>query len=214
MNAIRNLITMLLSVFYKFKLFQKCVLKLGRNSILFCRFSVKGNNNQLITGYSCTIRSANIEIIGQHNKIIFGDRVKVYEGIKILIEGDNCEVRINNKTTIGSLKIQLGEKNTKVIIGEDCMVSRDITINTSDFHSIIDLKNNTRINQAKNVLIGNHVWIGNGVYVNKGAQIGNNIVIGARSVVTSKSFEDNSLIGGIPAKLIRNDITWDRKILD
>ena len=61
---------------------------------------------------------------------------------------------------------------------------------------------------AKPVTIGNDVWIGGNVTILPGVNIGNNVVIAARAVVT-KDVPDNSLIGGVPAKIIRqleNDI--------
>lgn len=61
---------------------------------------------------------------------------------------------------------------------------------------------------AKPVRIGNDVWIGGNVTILPGITIGNNVVIAAGAVVT-KDVPDNSLIGGVPAKLIRkleNDV--------
>ena len=61
---------------------------------------------------------------------------------------------------------------------------------------------------AKPVRIGNDVWIGGNVTILPGITIGNNVVIAAGAVVT-KDVPDNSLVGGVPAKLIRkleNDV--------
>ena len=61
---------------------------------------------------------------------------------------------------------------------------------------------------AKPVRIGNDVWIGGNVTILPGITIGNNVVIAAGAVVT-KDIPDNSLVGGVPAKLIRelnNDV--------
>lgn len=107
----------------------------------------------------------------------------------------------------------MGENSNRIVIGENCMLSRDISINTTDFHSIIDMNLNKKTNPDKNVLIGNHVWIGNRVYVNKDATIGANSIVAAKSVVPGKFFEENSIIGGIPAKVIKEGVTWDRRIL-
>ena len=56
--------------------------------------------------------------INQKSGISFeiGEKVKVYEGLKILVESDNCKIEVGDKSDIGSAKIQLGEKNTKVIM--------------------------------------------------------------------------------------------------
>lgn len=212
-TIIRNILSFFLLFYYRSTLPGKNVIIVGKKSILFAKFKIKGINNSMSFGSGCTLRHTNIEISGNNNKILFANNVKVYENLKILIESSNCIINIENYVTIGSAKIQLGERETQVSIGTDCMLSREITINTSDFHSLIDLNQNVRINPAKNVKIGNHVWIGNGVYINKGAFINDDSIVAAKSVVPGKHFEKNSLIGGVPAKLIKSDVTWDRKII-
>lgn len=52
------------------------------------------------------------------------------------------------------------------------------------------------------IIIGNNVWIGEGVAIFSGVTIGDNCVIGSNAVV-NKSFPANSIIGGIPARLLR-----------
>lgn len=55
---------------------------------------------------------------------------------------------------------------------------------------------------AKGIKIGNNCWIGAGVRILDGVNIGDGCVIGAGSVVT-KSIQDNSVVAGIPAQVIR-----------
>ena len=55
---------------------------------------------------------------------------------------------------------------------------------------------------SKPVKIGNNVWIGDNVTILPGVTLGNNVIVGANAVVT-KSFPDNTVIAGCPAKLIK-----------
>lgn len=116
---------------------------------------------------------------------------------------------IGARTTIEDAELSVAENGTKLVIGKDCMFSRGIHITTTDSHSIISIETGKRINFAKNVIIGNHVWLGYCVNVNKGVTIGDNSVVASHSLVT-KSNLPNSIIAGIPAKLIKNNITWNR----
>ncbi|MGL4673104.1 DapH/DapD/GlmU-related protein, partial [Cetobacterium sp.] len=55
---------------------------------------------------------------------------------------------------------------------------------------------------GKPVKIGNNVWIGGRSVICPGVTLGDNVVVAAGSVVT-KSFPNNCIIGGNPAKTIR-----------
>ncbi len=50
--------------------------------------------------------------------------------------------------------------------------------------------------------IGNDVWIGNNVSIKYGVHIGDGAIIGAGAVVT-KNVEPYSIVGGVPAKIIK-----------
>ena len=54
---------------------------------------------------------------------------------------------------------------------------------------------------ARGIYIGNDCWIGAGVVFCDGVTVGNGCVIGSNAVIT-KSFGDNCIIAGVPAKVI------------
>ncbi len=64
------------------------------------------------------------------------------------------------------------------------------------------MKRNSGLEYAKPIKIGNNVWLGGGVIVTPGVTLGDNVVVGAGSVVT-KSFPDNVVIAGNPARIIK-----------
>ncbi|WP_438351679.1 DapH/DapD/GlmU-related protein [Paenibacillus sp. FA6] len=55
---------------------------------------------------------------------------------------------------------------------------------------------------SKDIVISDNVWIGRGVLILPGVTIGHNAVIAAGSVVT-RDIPANVLVGGTPAKVIR-----------
>ena len=89
------------------------------------------------------------------------------------------------------------------------MFSHDIYVRTTDSHSII--KENKRINPAKNIKIGNHVWIGMQSLILKGTNIPDGCIIGARSTVSASDMENNSIYVGQPVKLVNKGIDWNRE---
>lgn len=58
------------------------------------------------------------------------------------------------------------------------------------------------ISYTKPITVGNDVWIGGNVTVVGGVTIGNNVIVGAGAVVV-KDVPDNSVVGGVPAKIIK-----------
>jgi acetyltransferase-like isoleucine patch superfamily enzyme len=179
----------------------------------FSKINVKGSGNHIYFGQNVKIKKTKINLYGSNNKLYLESGVRVYDSCEFLIEGDNCEIYIGKNTTIGSANIFCGESDTKIIIGDNCLLSRKINIDTSDFHSIIDLNTNTRINPPKDVIIRDRVWVGYNVSINKGSVLGSNSMVAIKSVVSGKKFPDNVVIGGVPAKIIKENITWCREKL-
>ena len=76
--------------------------------------------------------------------------------------------------------------------------------------TIYGLENITTSDWLKTgLMIGPHVWIGSSVTVLKGAVIPDGCVIAAGSVVCSKFEMKNALIAGNPARVIRENISWE-----
>ena len=83
--------------------------------------------------------------------------------------------------------------NSKTIIGNNCNISQGVTIGIK--------------NRGKNIgtlIIGNNVYIGPGAKIFGNLKIGNNVAIGANCVVAN-DIPDNSVVVGIPGKIISND---------
>ena len=95
----------------------------------------------------------------------------------------------------------------EVRCGNDVWIGPNTLITTIG-HPLNPAGRRKHLGTAKPVTIGNDVWIGGNVTILPGVNIGNNVVVAAGAVVT-KDVPDNSLVGGIPAKLIKelvNDV--------
>jgi acetyltransferase-like isoleucine patch superfamily enzyme len=101
--------------------------------------------------------------------------------------------------------------NTKVIImhhlyiGDNCSISWDCQILDEDFHGF----HYEGRKQSEDVIrIGNNVWIGCGVKIYKGTVIPDGCVIASDSIVKGVFHEKNCLIGGHPAKALKENVKW------
>lgn len=88
-------------------------------------------------------------------------------------------------------------KEAPIHIGKNVIFAFNFCIQTIN-HDFL----NRNIYKYKPVRIGDNCWFGNSVSVVPGVTLGNNVTVGANSVVT-KSFPDNVVIAGCPAKIIK-----------
>jgi len=130
-------------------------------------------------------------VIGSGTKIwskIYRTRLAVFEG---------AELSIGSNSFINGARIAA---KTKISIGDNVHIAPEVVIMDSDFH---DKSNLNAEGASSAIAIRNNVWIATRVIILKGVEIGEGAVIAAGSVVT-KNVNPYTLVGGIPAKFIKN----------
>lgn len=135
--------------------------------------------------------------MGNNAKIILNGRYSLLSGHQINID-DNAVLELGTGYLNHDAKITC-KKSIK--IGNNVIIGEDVRIMDSDSHIIEGLVN------CKEIVIDDHVWIGIRCTILKGVHIGKGSVIAANSLVT-KSIPENCLAGGVPAKVIKENITW------
>ncbi len=111
----------------------------------------------------------------------------------------------------GTLELGSGFSNSNVKIrcknnikiGKNVAISHDVTIMDSDAHNI----SYEGYQMTKPIIIGDNVWIGSRALIMKGVSIGEGAIIAAGSVVT-KDVPASSMVAGVPAKVIKENIKW------
>lgn len=89
-----------------------------------------------------------------------------------------------------------------ITIGDGTVIAEDVIIRDHDGHEVIGGRGS-----AAPIVIGKHVWIGMRAMILKGVSIGDGAVIAAGAVVT-KDVAPNTIVGGNPARFIREG-TWN-----
>jgi len=117
----------------------------------------------------------------------------IYVGIKRNVKiGEKCSVN-RGVHIMGFNEVSLGKY---VILSTNCML---LDSNLDHEHLIISDK---RIHIPNHIRIDDYVWVGAGSIILPGVTIGQRSIIAAGSVV-NKSFPEDVLVGGNPAKIIR-----------
>ena len=128
--------------------------------------------------------------------------IAMYSKCKLIANVSDAKIRIGRNSRIHGACISAKKS---IIIGDNVLIAGNCNIFDSNGH-LVSLPNTMdRIYSTdvpKPVVIGDGVWIGGNVIITPGVSIGKGCVIAAGSVVT-KSFPDNTLIGGNPARKIR-----------
>jgi acetyltransferase-like isoleucine patch superfamily enzyme len=183
-------------------------------------------------GVKCFVLSGNLDVTVDHNAVVENKgyfRFGVHEGLKpstvagSLKLGANSKLVINGTVLVGpGVRLIVGEKavlelddvfvnsNSSIIcyknikIGKGTVLGWDVEILDTDFHHLIG--ENSEV--VKPILIGSHVWVGSRAMILKGVTIGSGSVVAAGAVVT-KNIPENTLVGGVPAKIIKKDIHWE-----
>ncbi len=173
------------------------------------KITIVGNNNVVeladITNLNC-----NIWVQGNNNRISIG-KCKSLTNIHVSMpqNWDNRELIINDFRYFQNVGFSVIGNNRKIHVGKDCMFSSGINVWTTDFHPIYDLETNKRVNEEQDIIIGDHVWLGREIFISKGSIIPSGCVIGAKSFVNKAFTKENTIIAGIPAKVVKENIRWE-----
>ena len=126
--------------------------------------------------------------------------------------GENLRVKSGAEISPNSIVGNNSELGTRSMIQSDVTIGNNVIMGPDvKIYSRNHITDNTDIpiqHQGKEILktiIGDDVWIGANVVVLAGVKIPNHSIVAAGAIVT-KDFEEYSIIGGCPAKLIKKRI--------
>lgn len=135
----------------------------------------------------------------------------VFKGSAVIGEGTVLRVDKNATMEIGD-RLYCNKNcyfrcHQRISIGDRVTFGWNNTINDADGHLIIygDGKNNEKTGTIE---IGDHVWITTNCFINKNVVIPAESVVALGSVVNHLDARPHSLIGGVPARVLKEGINW------
>lgn len=168
----------------------------------------KGKNNLIEIHEPFFMRKIYFEFLGDNNIFVLKKESCIHNHLNVAFQSNNI-FTIDKGFHVKSLDVTFKNSiNTSIKIGKDCMFSSQLSMRVGDSHTIYDINTKKILNMPKNIEIGNHVWLAAGVKVLKGAKIPDNCIVGANSLVTKAFEEENCIIAGSPAKIIKKGVNW------
>ena len=161
----------------------------GSNSIFFPPCTLEGRIENCVIGENCSFGK---------NFVI--ECWKIFNGTSY-----NSSINIGNNCHFGEYNHISSINN--ITIGDGVLTGRFVIISDND-HGEFVLENlpvppqQRALSSKGPISIGKNVWIGDKVTILSGVKIGDNVVIAANAVVT-KDVPQNSLVAGVPAKIIK-----------
>lgn len=173
------------------------------------RILIKNVGKHSVIQYPCKLQGGGFEsiIIGENSYIqshcILGcwTEYSTYEGLQTF----SPQIVIGNHCNIGEYT-QITAIN-KITIGDGVLTGRYVYIGDNSHGSLSLAEANIipiqRPLQSKGeVVIGKNVWIGDKVTILSGVHIGDGAIVAANAVVTN-DVPSNSVVAGVPAKVIK-----------
>ena len=114
-----------------------------------------------------------------------------------IIVGDNFKA--NTNLILNSAK--------QISFGRDCLVAWNVTIIDGDGHFITG-NDNTILNWPREITIGDHTWIASGATILKGVKFESDTIVSANALVTGVFSENNIIVGGVPCRIVKRNISW------
>ena len=185
----------------------------GSPEISNSNISFKGFNNVLYCEGNVKIVNANFAFEGNNSIVYLSSSKDSQYSFNLIIYNNSTFFigRENNMSYPININIQ---ENQNVIIGAECSISSGVNIRTSDIHPIYDNDSKQRINHARSVFIGDHVWIGHLAYISRGVKIGSGAIVENYSFIphNAKVFSNNLVVGN-PAMVERRDVFYIKDFL-
>ncbi len=172
-----------------------------------CKIQFQGKNNRIILEKGCCLNRCRIHMSGNGFTLHIGEGTFL-ENQGFAFEDEGGFIRIGKKGIFSGGLFSVAEKDCGIEIGEACLFSSNVYITTTDSHSICDKKTGERINPGEHVTVGDKVWVGANVSLLKGSVIPANCVVGRGALVTKKIDIEHSVIAGVPAKVVKENIIW------
>ena len=137
-------------------------------------------------------------------EVVFNGIANIGHGSKVTVSASGVLEFGHNFWITAESQIMCHER---IKFGEGVLISWQCLLMDTDHHRV--LVNDEVVNEDKAIIIGNNVWIACRTTVLKGSRIDDNTVVAATSTVCSSFEQQNCVIAGVPAQIVKENVTWE-----
>ena len=133
----------------------------------------------------------------------------IFGTVQIHILCADGAVRIGTFCGFNGTSMLTVHEPAQIVLGAECLIASNVTMMASDVHHIYSLDTGERLNKAADIVLGERVWVAAGASILKDTHIGSDSVVGLGAVVSGR-FPSNCILAGMPARVVRERIRWQR----
>jgi acetyltransferase-like isoleucine patch superfamily enzyme len=175
----------------------------------FTLFFNGNNNHATIAGK--TLDNANLfgraDFVGNNSACVITERSIQESKLKIHLWGNHCFFYWGPNSYSNGTRFDIQGNSKHIIVRGKSAFSDGTWAANSDMHPIHDLATGNILNRQVDMIFEDHILVGRDAGILCAERIGHDSVIGAKSLV-KKSVGACSCWAGIPARKIRDNITW------
>jgi len=145
-------------------------------------------------------------------ELFLGEGAEIHVGNNVLLEryvrismGNHARIYIGDNTYIADFSNLLAVQ--EINIGKNCAISWHVLFMDTSSHPV-GLKGEVPTTKIAPIHVRDHVWIGCRAVILKGVTIGEGAIVANNAVVT-KNVPPYTLVGGNPARVIKEDVVWE-----
>lgn len=145
-------------------------------------------------------------LVDEQATLRFHGKCRIVEGFTLRLDG-KAEVSLGN--LFRANKNWECYMRSKLTIGDGVRMGWNVHIRDCDGGRILNEKGEVT-NSPRPITIGSHCWIASYATIMKGVTLPDDTVVSFRSLVTKPFTLTNTIIAGIPAKVVKENSYWDK----
>lgn len=147
-------------------------------------------------------------LIGGDAATVFLGPGSAFTGSEIYC-GAHSTIVLDSDVTATRCAIVDARNGGSIVAERGQLWAANVYLATDDMHRLEDAETGARINPyGAHIRLGRHVWLGRDAIISGHCEIGDGAIVGTRAMVRGQKVPPRVAVGGCPARVIREGVTW------